>query len=63
MWFILREVGVPNIPPINQVRNMKFGDLNVEDLIIKVYNIYCNTSYLHKYNMHIIVNFRIHFLP
>nr|XP_034308999.1 uncharacterized protein LOC117683581 isoform X2 [Crassostrea gigas] len=35
VWFILREVGVPNIPPINQVRNMKFGDLNVEDLIIK----------------------------
>lgn len=27
---------MPNIPPINQVRNMKFGDLNVEDLIIKV---------------------------
>lgn len=36
VWFILREAGVPNVPPISQIRQMKFGDLNVDDLIMKV---------------------------
>nr|XP_022303905.1 uncharacterized protein LOC111111306 isoform X2 [Crassostrea virginica] len=35
VWFILREAVVPNVPPISQIRQMKFGDLNVDDLIMK----------------------------
>ncbi|XP_055997292.1 uncharacterized protein LOC125675581 [Ostrea edulis] len=35
VWFILKEVGVPNVPSLNHIRNMKFGDLDVNSLIAK----------------------------
>lgn len=35
VWFILKEMGVPDIPPLAKIRSMKFGQLDVENLISK----------------------------
>lgn len=37
VWFILKEMGVPDIPPLAKIRSIKFGQLDVENLISKVY--------------------------
>lgn len=35
VWFILKEMGVPDISPLAKIRSMKFGQLDVENLISK----------------------------
>lgn len=37
VWFILKEMGVPDISPLAKIRSMKFGQLDVENLISKVH--------------------------
>lgn len=36
VWFLLKEIGVSNIPSLAKIRNMKFGKLDAQNLIVKV---------------------------
>ncbi|XP_078338860.1 uncharacterized protein LOC144627003 [Crassostrea virginica] len=35
VWFLLKEIGVSNIPSLAKIRNMKFGKLDAQNLIVK----------------------------
>lgn len=36
VWFLLKEIGVSNIPSLAKICNMKFGKLDAQKLIVKV---------------------------